>query len=309
MGFDIYQGLNIEPTFVKAFPRDGYRVLLLDADFIPYAVCYHKEEAGTLDAFTRIKLKFERVSNIISDAMVKADADAVILFMSSSKENFRYEYMPDYKGNRKAEKPEHWQEVRDFIQTQYAANVELSDNNEADDVVSIFMNNQMAILDADDVPRTPQAYRDFCPYIIGSPDKDLNQVFGWHVDLNTGRHYFVDELGKLDPVWKEEFKEGKMYKRLKKLNGTGAKFFWAQLIMGDPVDGFKGIPRKGAADAFKTLDKCKTELECMEAVINSYKNYFDTEWREQLLQQGRMAYLQRQVGEIWGDCLTTEESV
>lgn len=101
-----------------------------------------------------------------------------------------------------------------------------------------------------------------------------------------------------------------------KLRGSGLKFFYAQLITGDTVDNYKGIAGCGPKVAYETLDNCRTEKECFEAVLQLYKNKRcsggDKIWVENyrggralltpyqlMLEQGRLAWMQTTAGEIW----------
>lgn len=100
------------------------------------------------------------------------------------------------------------------------------------------------------------------------------------------------------------------------LKGGGLKFFYAQLIMGDTVDNYKGIPGAGATLAFNTLNHLTTEEELYEAVYNLYVSKRCSGgseiWVENyrggrallsplqlMVEQGRLAHMQRLAGDIW----------
>lgn len=58
---------------------------------------------------------------------------------------------------------------------------------------------------------------------------------------------------------------------IEEVKGSGLKFFYAQLITGDTVDNYKGIPGAGATLAFETLNHLNTEQELYYAVLELYK--------------------------------------
>ena len=79
----------------------------------------------------------------------------------------------EYKGNRRnTQKPEHLDHVRQYFLDYYHA--ELSDGEEADDLISI---------------RATQLYPN-C--VIASVDKDFKQIPGWHYNTRTGDRFYVD---------------------------------------------------------------------------------------------------------------------
>lgn len=98
------------------------------------------------------------------------------------------------------------------------------------------------------------------------------------------------------------------------LKGSGVKFFYAQLIMGDAADNYKGIPGRGCTYAYELLEKCKNEAELYHAVLGAYKAHYGegkhlaTNFRggtmeltayQRMLEQGRLAWMQTKKGEIW----------
>lgn len=101
--------------------------------------------------------------------------------------------------------------------------------------------------------------------------------------------------------------------RIDKLKGTGLKFFYAQILMGDSVDCYSGCKGIGATKAYELLDSCKSEEELYAKVLGQYtETYGDScvvhNYRggkrvlsaEQLLtEQGRLAYMQRRAGDVW----------
>ena len=330
------------PWYQESFQNNGNKVLLLDADYIAYTVgfCstpeqYEQFENGKFD----ITRKYDHACFLIKDAMRKAKADAVNLLVTDSANNFRVKLVDDYKAQRATEKPPFWAEVRDWVNGLNCTT--MSVNNEADDMVSILAHEHYKELDADNVPRTPEMYRLWSKYIIGSKDKDVDHVFGWHVDLETGDHYWVDVVGELKPKYKlkevndyaywplldgvpvnpdlhlgpyDTYKRGaksgetktkrvtvgkREVERLSALKGTGGKFFYAQMIMGDPTDNYFGIPNAGMGVAFTVLDNMTTMEDCHKAVWQMYQEAFPDSAYEMFLLNGRLAWMQRYYGQLW----------
>lgn len=78
--------------------------------------------------------------------------------------------------------------------------------------------------------------------IIASADKDLLMVPGWKLDMNTLEIWKADAFGHL---------EVKVMKSGKKVVGSGSKFFWWQLLAGDPADNISGLPALPATIAME----------------------------------------------------------
>ena len=102
--------------------------------------------------------------------------------------------------------------------------------------------------------------------------------------------------------------------QLKKLSGSGLKFFYAQIVMGDVADNYPGIPGKGAKVAYDVLDGLDNEKDMYYAVLDLYKEKYGsthiaTNWRhnklleltpvQMMLEQGRLAWMQRFDGDVW----------
>jgi hypothetical protein len=86
---------------------------------------------------------------------------------------------------------------------------------------------------------------------------------------------------------------------LKKLNGTGLHFFYAQLLMGDTVDNYNGIEGIGGTGAYELLNDSKSEQELFDKVVEKYKEAKGDDWFEYLLEQGQLAWMQTYRGELW----------
>jgi 5'-3' exonuclease len=105
-------------------------------------------------------------------------------------------------------------------------------------------------------------------YIVCSIDKDLKCISGNHYLIHKNQMITMTEDASL-------------------------RFYYEQLLKGDPTDNIPGIPRVGDVKAAKFLAECNTESEFQEAVINAYKVAYGDEWENYLLSNGKMIYLQK----------------
>ena len=155
-----------------------------------------------------------------------------------------------YKANRKdSEKPFHYKNMIAHIMGAYICKV--ANGCEADDLICIEQYGRLKKKDT----------------IICTRDKDLRMCPGWHYGWECGRQasfgpHWVDELGEISLV-------------KNKLTGTGLKFFFSQMLMGDPVDNIPGLPGMGPVGTYKVLEECTTEWELMQAVKKEYLRVYE----------------------------------
>lgn len=138
-----------------------------------------------------------------------------------------------------------------------------------------------------------------------SPKEVLSDYEKWEMDY-IWRH----EGGEQD-TYSRGAKKGKgKFKRVKvgtvkkeylhKLKGTGLKFFYSQLLTGDTVDNYKGVPNVGIVQAFETLDPLGTEEEMIQAVWDAYVDHYGVDQAGKMLtEQGRLAHMQTYRNEMW----------
>lgn len=93
----------------------------------------------------------------------------------------------------------------------------------------------------------------------------------------------------------------KTTQNISKLSGAGLMFFYAQLIMGDQVDNYPGLPGKGPTAAFDILDGAEDEMDMYRRVRSAYKDYYpNREYAmEMLKEQARLAWMLTSKYEIW----------
>lgn len=318
---------------LKVWPTEGRKVALIDADMLPYIVGYTLKEEDANKAAIQIQLgavscleetdfylnAMDQVNWMVSAWVQGAGCDAAKLYLTDSAKNYRLgvAFSRPYKGKRAAEKPPLFKEMREHLLKVHGAI--LSDGNEADDLICIEMHKDYLRLKAEGgiAPGSPE-HRVFAGVVACSKDKDLRMIPGWHFrpgdKYQKAEVFFVDEMGKLEPKWKTRKTATKGdVEYVAELKGTGLKFFYAQILMGDSVDNYPGLPGCGPQRTFELLDPLKTEQELYYAVLGEYKAKFPDGWRlynyrggsqvltayQLMLEQGRLAYMQRVPGDVW----------
>ena len=126
-----------------------------------------------------------------------------------------------------------------------------ADNMEADDCLRIW---------------AEEARNKGTPFIVCSVDKDLKCIVGSHFNLKKNIFSKVTE-------WE------------------ATKFFYEQVLQGDPTDGIKGLPGIGPAKAQAMLDGLETEEELQFTVAMFYFEFFGSRWKEELILNGSLLYL------------------
>lgn len=291
------------PTPEQA-PKIPNRIALIDADVVAYYSSFGLDDAPKTAAETKCWQRCNQVEQ-------ETQATHFRYFLSGSyQDNFRtgIARLKRYKGdrydsnfNRLKEQPKWLQHVREWLKSTKGAST--SCKNEADDTISI----------AAAKIRRDGNY-EAC---ISTVDKDLginpcvfhDQMHNTLMTIEPFGTIYMDDKGKL--------------------RGNGIKFFYAQLLMGDPTDWIPGLPKVseyqvenygvrrgfcGPKAAFLTLDTAKTEKELIERVSACYEDYWKdkkwsdwrepekelkADWFEMLVEQGRLLWMQRHEGDMW----------
>lgn len=120
----------------------------------------------------------------------------------TGKNNFRIDVATTapYKGNRKSEKPVHYNLLREYLEASWGASV--SESIEADDVLAI---------------RATELGESS---VIVSLDKDLDQVPGWHYNFAKKNLYQIDEQTGLFLFYKQML-TGDRVDNIKGVRGIG----------------------------------------------------------------------------------------
>lgn len=246
---------------------------LIDADILLYEIGFaaqQKTEEGLI--LKSVEEVNEMVDERIKEICAAVYATAPPKLFITGKGNFRHAVAKsrEYKGNRKQIKPHYYSYIKAYLQAQWGAVV--VDGMEADDALCIEQTKRLEFRDT----------------IICSRDKDLKQCPGFHYTWECGRQ------GSWGPAWVEEI-GSLVLKGPKKLTGTGALFFYSQLLTGDSTDTYDGLQGCGPIRAFNILDGATTEAEMYERVLEAYTNKYGEEAEERLYEQAQLAWMIRRV--------------
>ena len=192
----------------------------------------------------------------------------------------------EYKSGRKADKPFHFYNILNYILTTYDTHVDES-GLEADDAMVMYQYN-----------RWKQGLKDT---IICSRDKDVRQCPGWHYRWEVGKQASigpieVNELGWLE-IKDEGARDAKGKLKPLKIFGTGQKFFYYQMLVGDSVDAIAGIKSKGPSFAYHLLKDATSPRQCYELVAEKYVQAWGDRWKEKMKQQSALLWMIREVDE------------
>ena len=251
------------------------------------------------------------IDNRIQEICEAVGATEDPIFFFTGKGNFRNEVAKTkpYKGNRKdVVKPYHHENVKIYLESMYECHT--STDCEADD--EIVMAQMKALHDAEgrhaydcwdtqsgnDDPLFPH----YGETVICTRDKDLRMCPGFHYGWECGLQpefplQWVDELGTLTPKYKTKVnKKGEESEVLDKLSGTGLRWFYAQLLMGDSTDNIPGCPGIGPAKAYEYLKHFDTEYNLYAACADIYKEVCrkkEIDYKELLLEQAYLLWMVR----------------
>lgn len=252
---------------------------LIDGDIILYEIGFAAEAAWKhIQAESRDDSGDPPPWNFVEEilenrlANIKAVAGATMgeIYYFTGSSNFRTSIArtAPYK-ERPGNKPFHYYNVRAFLHgTRDCITVE---GLEADDCLAI------------EATRNPETT------IICSRDKDLRQVVANHYSWELGNQ------PQFGPMKVEGFGELMLSSDGKKVIGWGDKFFYFQLLTGDPVDTIPGIPKMGPKTALKLLQRVQTHEEALDVCKEQYKRAYGLYWPEVMLEQGQLLWIVREL--------------
>ena len=246
---------------------------LIDGDVIAYLACKSRHRSKDGHVMVSLEGPYAREFTPEEDAQYLEDSwkefKKILVDLTDSlwatdylmavkgEDNFRNEMYPEYKVNRHkdASKSNIFVPIlREMAVTEGLAIA--STGREADDLLRIW---------------AEEARVAGHEYVIVSIDKDLKCIPGHHYNIKKSRNGQTEEVSEL----------------------FATRFFYQQLLQGDPTDNIPGVPKIGPIKAEKYLYNCNTEEEMQEIVVEQYLNAFGDEWFEYLLSNGKMLYLQR----------------
>jgi 5'-3' exonuclease len=270
---------------------------LIDGDMLLYQVGFigQPKDPDTGEVVIR---HFETVKDsmdrLIEDIVEAAGANEYTIYLTG-KGNFREEIAKrqPYKESRdKEDRPFHYENLKAYLTFSYEAVI--VEGMEADDA--------MVIAQMEDYLAYQGRFAEGFNTIICSRDKDLRMVPGWHYSWECHNQpertpYFVDELGKYTPIYHptKTYKDGSP--QFKKLEATGLRLFYAQILMGDKVDTIPGLPGIGDKKAYEALNGCVSEMELYEVCLGMYVEKYPENALEELLEQARLVWMVRELNE------------
>lgn len=105
-------------------------------------------------------------------------------------------------------------------------------------------------------------------YYICSIDKDLKCIPGKHYHIKNQNSFEIEETEAL-------------------------RFYYAQIMSGDPTDNIPGIPGIGPVKAERALQSVTREEEMQEIVVSHYMAVYDEDWYDFLLFNAKLIHLQK----------------
>jgi hypothetical protein len=242
-------------------------VAIIDGDVVAYMACENRFKNG--QGYTIYQLEevvftpeedaayltkaWLRFQEIVQDMCEICFTDQYKMAVKGEN-NFRNEIYPEYKANRHADPKKRNPFVPQLRQMAVDAGMAIAAHGvEADDLLRYWQ--QECVANGEN-------------YVICSIDKDLRCI--------PGRHYLMH---------KNEF--------LEMSEEASTRFYYEQLLKGDPTDNIKGIPKVGEVRAKKYLAALNTEAEFQHTVTEAYQGAFGNDWEKELLLNGMLLYLKK----------------
>lgn len=259
--------------------RTAGRVLLVDGDSLAYT-CSGSDDCSAGQARINVNERVRKAMHACG-----ADRVDVLLTASGSHKGHRYAIARSkpYQGQRQSgRRPKNWQFLRDLLTTGgFQFPVSISSDLEADDLFA---------------HRSAELGAESC--VHHSPDKDMRQVPGYHLDWTafTLHHHDV-RCFRSEAV-------GKTY---------GHAWFWMQMLHGDTADNIPGLPfyiegtypsgpNKGQpkrvlcgpkSTAVKGLEHITDDTAAYHYVLNRYRTCYGERAVLELLEQACLLWMRR----------------
>ena len=160
-----------------------------------------------------------------------------------SSQNFRHNIstIQKYKGKRTGDKPKYFQQMRDWIVSEYRPVI--SKKIESDDRLCIDSRK-----DFENSAKHRNKMK--CKVVVATIDKDARTVAGW--------------LYNWDQMLEPEFITVK----------AARKWFYEMCLIGDTVDAIQGCPNMGPKKVEGLFDECKTDADFWKIVLEKYEEAY-----------------------------------
>ena len=245
---------------------------LIDADVLRYEIGFAAETGWQQSGFPPFDYVADLIENRIGNICAVVGATTPPKLYLTGKGNFRNDIAKriPYK-QRASNKPWHFKNITAYMLSRY--DVTTSEGMEADDLMAI------------EQTRNPGTT------IVCTRDKDLRQVPGWHYGWELGAQpqfgpMLVDTVGAIQ-----------LSNDRKSIKGYGELFFYSQCLTGDRVDTIPGLEGTGAIGASLILEGCTDTLDAFKRVRSAYRDVYGDRGDEELLEQGRLLWMSRELNE------------
>lgn len=243
--------------------------LLVDADGLCY-FCAGSAETSPSQSLLNVQDKLKAAEAVAGQrATLVATAEG-----SPKGQRYALATVKPYQGNRgRGPKPKNWAFLRTrMLAGDFGRPLMVEEVAEADDLCASLAG-----------PRTAIHYQ----------DKDFRMMPGWHILWRDYDLVYVPE-----DCWELQH-AGLVY---------GEKWFWLQMLQGDPADNIPGLPRLfGKLCGPKTAEKYiegQSRESARTAVMNAYIDHYGSteKGRDMLLEQARLLWMRKVPGDSW-DCV------
>lgn len=246
---------------------------LIDADVLVYEIGFAAEKGWKGEGIPPFDYAASLLDRAVENICAITESTQPPILYLTGKGNFRYDIAKrtPYKA-RPGNKPYHYANLRAYIRGMYDSVT--ANGMEADDLMSV------------------EQTRRGNDTIICTRDKDLRAVPGWQFGWELGDQpqygpILVDDVGSLS-----------LSDRRNKLIGCGGLFFYGQCLTGDATDSIPGLGgRTGAVKAFKILEGCIDLVDAFKRVLAAYREQWGARAEEELLEQGRLLWMTRELKE------------
>lgn len=213
-------------------------IALIDGDILVYECGFSSDATAKKngDEHEPLSYALQNVKQKLKDVLDAAKTTEYEMYLTG-KNNYRFEFLPDYKGNRDStHRPFWYKEIKQYLIDECGAIV--CDGEEADDLLGI---RQMD-------PRTET--------IICTKDKDLDCVPGLHYNWSPSR--WEDGIYDISEV-------------------EALRFFYTQILTGDSTDNIPGLKKSvgkiATAKIKKGLESLESARDMYDYVASVYGDF------------------------------------
>lgn len=234
---------------------------LIDGDIILHSCSQGRDDEEEYYVLGAAK----RMTQNILDAMEATKYDLIL--SGSWETNFRYQVYPEYKSNRKPERPRHFDALRKYMLGTWNGRVV---EGEADDELGI-LGYQSYEQDVRDAGFNNVDVKDESTCSICTIDKDLNMIPGWHLNWKREDIFWVSNR----QAWYN---------------------FFVQLLTGDSVDCIPGIKGVGPRTAERILGTGGRPEYLAEVVSDEYQARLGEDWEDYMYTMADLIWITRERG-------------